>query len=116
MTKDILIPAVLVALLGLLLEPFGFMPSMAVMTVVIAVVAVFAVFALFLWREKGSDEREQAHIYRADRFGFIFGALVLLVAIVVESLADMLSPWLVLALVVMIVAKAIALIYQKSTN
>ncbi|MEN9621974.1 MAG: hypothetical protein RLZZ67_408 [Candidatus Parcubacteria bacterium] len=116
MTKDILVPAVLVVLLGLLLEPFGFMPGMAVMTVVIAVVAVFAVFALFLWREKGGDEREQTHIQKADRFGFMFGALVLLVAIVVEALASMLSPWLVLALVVMIVAKASALIYQKNTN
>jgi hypothetical protein len=116
MTKDIVVPVVLVALLGLLLEPFGFMPSMAVMTILILSVGVFAVFALFLWREKGTDEREQAHIHRADRFGFMFGALVLLVAIVVESLAHMLSPWIVLALVVMIVAKAVALIYQKSTN
>lgn len=116
MTKDIVIPVVLIVLLGLLLEPFGFMPSMMVMTVLILAVFVFAVFALFLWREKGGDEREQTHIYQADRFGFIFGALVLLVAIVVESLAHMLSPWLVLALVVMVAAKAIALIYQKNTN
>ena len=116
MAKDILVPAVLIALLALLLEPFGFMPSMAVMTVLILSVGAFAIFALFVWREKGIDEREQLHINRADRFGFIFGALVLLAAIVVQSLAHMLSPWLVAALVVMVAAKAIALMYQKNTN
>ncbi|HEY0907886.1 MAG TPA: hypothetical protein VGE35_00895 [Candidatus Paceibacterota bacterium] len=116
MAKDILVPAVFIALLALLLEPFGFMPSMAVMTVLILCVAAFALFALFIWREKGDDERERVHINRADRIGFIFGAVVLLAAIVAQSLAHMLSPWLVAALVAMVAAKAVALIYQKNTN
>ena len=113
MIKDIAVPLVLIAFLGLLLEPFGFMPPMAVMVVLGLCVAAFVLFALFLWREKGVDEREQAHIYKADRFAYILGTLVLVVAIVFQSLAHMLSPWLVVALIAMITAKAIALIYEK---
>jgi Na+/H+ antiporter NhaD/arsenite permease-like protein len=116
MKKDIFIPLALIIFLGLLLEPFGFMPTMAVMTVLILVVAAFVLFSLFLWREKGADEREEAHIHKADRVGFIAGALVLLVAVVAESLGRMLSPWLVAALAAMIAAKAVALVYQKNNH
>jgi uncharacterized membrane protein len=115
MTKDIFVPAGLIILLGLLLEPFG-MPPMLVTTILILVVAVFALFALFLWKEKGLDEREESHIHKADRFGFIAGALILVIAIVIESIAHMLSPWLVLALAVMISVKAIVLLYTKRNN
>ena len=112
MIKEFITPAVLIALLVLLLEPFGFMPPIAVMTVLALATATFVFFSIFLWREKGADEREESHIQKADRFGFIFGALVLVVAIVVQSFARMLSPWLVVALVAMIAAKAIAIAYQ----
>jgi len=114
MKKDILIPVILVILLVLLLEPFGFMPPMALMTVLVLIVAAFALFSTFLWKEKGVDEREEAHIHRADRFGFIAGSLVLIVAVVAESLGHMLSPWLVLALIAMIAVKAVTLIYEKN--
>ena len=113
MIKDIVIPVVLIAFLGLLLEPFGFMPPMAVMGVLGLCVAAFVLFAVFLWKEKGADEREQAHIHKADRFAYVLGALVLVIAIVFQSLAHMLSPWLVIALIAMISAKAAALIYEK---
>lgn len=113
MKKDIFIPLALIILLILLLEPFGFMPSAVIMAVLVLIVAAFAVFSIFLWREKGLDEREESHIHKADRLGFVFGALVLIVAIVAESLAHMLSPWLVLALIVMLFAKSTALIYEK---
>lgn len=116
MKKDIIVPVALVIFLILLLEPFGFMPAAAVMTVLALAVAAFVLFSLFLWREKGEDEREETHIRMADRIGFIFGALILVVAIVAESLAHMLSPWLVAALVAMIVGKAIALVYQKHNH
>jgi hypothetical protein len=116
MKKDILIPTALIILLVLLLEPFGFMPSALIMTVLALIVAAFAVFSIFLWREKGADEREEAHIHKADRLGFIFGALVLIVAIVAESIGHMLSPWLVAALIAMLVAKAVGLVYEKSRN
>ena len=113
MKKDIFVPLILTVFLALLLEPFGFMPPAATMTILALVVAGFVLFSLFLWREKGADEREESHIHKADRVGFIFGALVLVVAIVSESIGHMLSPWLVVALIAMILAKAIALIYQK---
>ncbi len=116
MKKDIIVPAALIILLALLLEPFGFMPSAMVMTILALIVAAFAVFSLFLWREKGEDEREEAHIHKADRLGFIFGALVLIVAVVAESIGHMLSPWLVAALMAMLAAKAVGLVYQKSRN
>lgn len=116
MKKDIIVPVLLVILLVILLEPFGFMPTAAVMTVLALIVAGFVSFSLFLWREKGADEREEAHIHKADRVGFIFGALVLVTAIIAESVAHMLSPWLVVALMAMITGKAVALIYQKSNN
>jgi len=116
MKKDILVPAALIILLALLLEPFGFMPSALVMTVLALVVAAFVVFSIFLWQEKGADEREESHIHKADRLGFIFGSLVLIVAIVAESIGHMLSPWLVAALIAMLVAKSIGLIYERSRN
>lgn len=116
MKRDILIPLALIVLLALLLQPFGFMPTMAVMTILVLVVAAFALFAVFLWREKGDDEREVAHIQMADRAGFVLGALVLIVAIAAQSLGHMLSPWLVLALAAMIVAKSVALLYQRNNH
>ena len=116
MKKDILIPTALIVLLILLLEPFGFMPPAIVMTVLALAVAAFAAFSIFLWREKGQDEREEAHIHKADRLGFIFGASALVVAVVAESLAHMLSPWLVAALIAMLSAKAAGLIYERTRN
>ncbi|MDE1874550.1 MAG: hypothetical protein KGH68_00590 [Patescibacteria group bacterium] len=116
MKKDIFVPIFLVVLLVLLLEPFGFMPSAAVMTILAFIVAAFVLFAILLWREHGLDEREEAHINRADRIGFISGALVLLAAIVAESLGRMLSPWLVVALIAMVAAKAFTLIYERRAH
>jgi len=117
MKKDTLIPIVLVVLLTLLLEPFGFMPSMAMMTLLVVVTVLFLLFALFAWREKGQDEREEIHIHKADRFGFLAGMVILVIGILSDYLfMHEVSRILVISLIVMVVAKAIALSYSRRHN
>jgi hypothetical protein len=117
MKKDIFVPVLIVILLTLILEPFGFMPSMATMTLLVTTTALFLFFAVFAWREKGADEREETHIHRADRFGFIAGMTVLIVGILFDYFfMHEVSQILVIALIIMIASKAIALWYSRGHN
>jgi len=117
MKKDIIIPIILVVLLTLLAEPFGFMPSMATMTLLVITTVLLILFAVFAWREHGADEREEAHIHRADRFGFLSGMAVLAIGIVLDYyIMREISPILLVALIAMILAKAVALAHARCHN
>jgi hypothetical protein len=115
--QEIITAAILLVLLVLLVNPFEFwMPSPAEMLLVVSLVVIFGIFSGLLWRERGGDEREQWHRMLADRFGYLAGALVLVVGILIESLRHDLNLWLVAALGAMILVRIIGFIYSQTKH
>jgi hypothetical protein len=100
---------VLLVLAVILIDPMHwFMPTMIQMAALAGLVAVFAVLATFLVREQVRDEREEQLRSDSSRIGFLLGAGVLVVAIVVQGYLDMLDHWLVYALLAMVFGKVAA--------
>lgn len=112
---EIIIPIVLIVLLILLLDPFMvLMPSTLQMLILVLILIIFSSFSLFIWKEKSHDEREELHKNIASRFAYISGSLVLVLGITFQSLNHSLDPWLLIALIIMILAKIIGSIYAKN--
>lgn len=113
-TKEYIVAIVAVGLLLLLHNPFNFwMPSMLEMWLSLLVCVAVIVFGVFLWREKAADEREQLHIFIADRIALLTVAGVLTIAVVVQGINHTLDPWIGLALGALIIGKAVGQIYSK---
>src|SRR3989338_9954697 len=113
--QEIFISALLIVLLVLFLNPFGFwMPNTLLLMMIAGLIVVFALFASFIWRETAKDERETLHRFMAGRIAYLAGAGGLVVAIIAESLQHDLDPWLVGILCIMIFAKIIGLIYGQT--
>ncbi len=114
---EFIISAVLIVLLIAFLNPFDiFMPTSLVMMMEALMIIIFGIFASLIWRERAADEREGLHRMIAGRIGFLAGAGVLVVGILVQTLSHSVDPWLVIALTAMILAKIIALIYTKNNK
>lgn len=112
---ETIISAILICLLILLLNPFDFLMTTPVQTMMIAsVLIIFVSFSIFVWKEKSKDEREQLHKQIASRFAYLSGASVLIFAIVVQSLNHTLDPWIVFALIAMILAKIVGSLYANN--
>ncbi|MEK9151563.1 MAG: hypothetical protein AAB547_02940 [Patescibacteria group bacterium] len=108
------IAVVLVVLLVFLVNPLNlFMPSMMQMLVVALAGLLFILFAGFVWREQAQDEREELHRFLAARFAYLVGTGILMFAVLVQSFAHMLDPWIILALVGMLIAKVAGRMYAK---
>ena len=104
----------LIALLVALLNPFDYgMPPPVQITMTISFVILFLIFASLVWQEKAQDEREKLHRFIANRFAYISGTSVLVVAIVLQSVNHIVDVWLVVTLIVMIVAKLTGVIYSR---
>ena len=115
--QEIIVSGVLIILLILFLNPFGFwMPTAMLMMMVLGLALAFALFASFVWRENHRDEREGLHKMMAGRIAFLVGTALLTLGIIVQSFNHELDPWLVFTLAGMIVAKAISLIYGRINN
>jgi hypothetical protein len=117
MIKSIAIELLIVATVGVLafltLSPVV-MPMGVFLTTLLALTVLFGFFATYLWREQGGDEREEVLRYRADRTAFLAGSSILLVAIIVEGIMmHMTDPWVLGAFAAMILAKAVAHIYNQ---
>ncbi len=111
--KEVIASIVLIALLVLLLNPFGFwMPTSLQMVILGGAIVAFGAIAAFVLRERGGDEREEAHRSFAGRAAFLAGSAALLFGIVVQSLDHTVDPWLVAVLVVMVVSKMSARLYS----
>lgn len=103
---ETLVTVFLVALAILLLNPFHFwMPDMMVMGMLAVTLGLFGLFASFVLREKVEDERDGAHRTLAGRNAFLAGAGVLTLAIVIQGYTHTVDPWLVIALIAMVVVK-----------
>lgn len=110
-----LISLLLIVLVALFLNPLQklWMPTMGATTMVLAVIIIFIIFISFFWKEQAHDEREAVHRLVAGRFGFIFGAAILLLAIIAQTLQHRLDDWLVVALVGMVIGKIIGNAYSQ---
>ncbi len=112
-TPEIISAAILAIVAILLVNPFHFwMPTMAHMAIMAAVVVAFGAFTVFVLREDAGDERDVEHRMFAGRVAFFSGASMLIVGIVVQGLKDTLDPWLVVALLAMVVGKVAARMYS----
>lgn len=106
---------ILITLAVLLLNPFYFwMPDMMVTSILALLVVVFALFSAFVLKERARDEREAVHKMLAGRVAFLAGSLVLTLGIAIQALDHAVDPWLVVALIVMILSKFIARIYSQN--
>jgi len=114
---EIIISAVLIILLILLLDPFMYyMPTPLQMIIITLVLLVFASFSAFVWREKARDEREQLHINIASRFSYLAGVGILIAGTLYQTINHNLDPWLIIALIVMMLAKIIGILYANSKH
>lgn len=108
------ISIILVILLFIFLNPFDLlMPPPFLSMLVIILIAVFGIFAALIWKERARDEREGLHRMLAGRFAFLAGSGILVLGIIVQSLHHSIDPWLIYALVIMIIAKIIGLLYGQ---
>jgi len=115
--NEITFSIVLVALLLLFTDPLMFwMPSKLVYMLIAGLIAVFAVFAGLVWREKPKDERDERHRMFAGRIGYLLGSGFLIVGIVWQTITSHPDPWLIAALVGMVLGKLIGLSYGRSHN
>ncbi len=104
--KETIITVCLIVLAILLLNPFHFwMPDMIVMCILAATLGIFGIFASFILRETVVDERESQHRTLAGRNAFLAGSGVLTIGIVVQGYTHTVDPWLVVALIVMVIVK-----------
>ena len=110
--SEIIVSLILIILLVVILNPFKiWMPDMMHVAVLIAVFAVFIIFSIFILREKVIDEREGVHRMIASRAGFLSGAIIMIVGIIVQGFHGAVDAWLILSLVVMVLAKIAARLY-----
>ncbi len=110
--NESIVALVLVVLATFLLNPLNlWMPGMTVMAIMGGVLVAFALFASFVLREDVRDEREGVHRMYAGRTAFLAGASVILLGLSVQSFNDSIDPWLVMALVSMVLSKIGARIY-----
>lgn len=101
-----LVALALIVIAILLLNPFNFwMPDMMVMGMLAGALVLFGIFASFILRENSLDERDELHRTFAGRNAFLAGSGVLIMGIVAQGYSHAVDPWLVVALIVMVVVK-----------
>ena len=114
--NEIIVAVVFIILILLFLNPFGlWMPDMLVYMMIAGVAILFALFAGFVWKEKACDEREQLHKMIASRLAYLVGVGVLVLGIAVQGFTVAhVDPWLLIALLAMILGKIIGFFYSRS--
>jgi hypothetical protein len=111
--KESIVTIALIIIAILLLNPFHFwMPDMVVMCMLATALALFGVFASFILREKSVDERDDQHKSLAGRNAYLTGSGILMLGIVIQGYTHEVDPWLVFALIGMIVVKIITRIWS----
>ncbi len=114
-TRELIFAVALVVLAVLLLNPFHFwMPNIAVMCMLAIALALFGIFASFVLKEKVFDERDSVHRTLAGRNAFLSGATVIVLGIVFQGFKHSIDPWLVIALITMVIVKIASRIWTNN--
>lgn len=88
------------------------MPQSVMSMLIVGILISFLVFAGFIFKEKGSDERESMHILAAGRISYLVGVATLIIGIIFQALKHSIDPILVIALCAMVFTKLIFRIYS----
>lgn len=83
------------------------MPTSLQMLILAIVLGLIATFLVLLWREQPDDERETQNQALASRSAYIVGSLVLITALIIQSLHHDLDPVIPVTLLAMIATKVI---------
>lgn len=103
---DLILVIGLVILALLAIAPDAFvMPSSLQMLILASVSGLIATFLVLFWRERPEDEREMQNQALASRSAYIVGSIVLIIALVVQSLSHTLDSAIPIALLAMITTK-----------
>ncbi|OGI79094.1 hypothetical protein A3F19_03335 [Candidatus Nomurabacteria bacterium RIFCSPHIGHO2_12_FULL_37_29] len=104
--KETIVTICLIIIAILLLNPFHFwMPDMIVLVMLAFALVIFGIFASFILREKIFDERDSLHRTLAGRNAFLAGSTILMLGIIIQGYSHSVDPWLVIALIGMIIIK-----------
>lgn len=111
---ELIASVALVVLVALFLDPFMlWMPQSVVYVLVVVMVATFLALAVLIWGEKAFDERDEFHRRIAGRIGYLLGSTVIIVGIVWQTIFSHPDPWLVFALIALLVGKIAGLYYAR---
>ena len=103
---DFILIVSLTVVCALSLAPKSFvMPNSAQMLILTILLGFIATFLVLLWRENPHDEREAVNQSSASRAAYVVGAVVLIIALIVQSLRHKIDPAVPLALLAMISTK-----------
>lgn len=109
---EIIIGLVLIALTVAILNPLHiWMPDMVHMSMMALLLVLFAAFAAFVVRERAVDEREVQVRMLSGRVGFLAGSAALVLGIALEGLHGQADPWLVTALLALLLGKIATHLY-----
>lgn len=92
------------------------MPPPFLSMIAVFLIAIFGMFVAVVWKEQVRDEREGLHRMIAGRFAFLVGSSILVIGIIAQALDHASDPWLIYALVGMLIAKILGLIYGHSKH
>ena len=103
---DFILILSLAVVCALSLAPKSFvMPNSAQMLILTILLGFIATFLVLLWRENPHDEREAVNQASASRAAYVVGAVVLIIALIIQSLQHKIDPAVPLALLAMISTK-----------
>ncbi len=112
--NEITISLIFVGLAILFLDPFMIvMPQTIIYFLLIVMTVLFTLFAGFIWKEHARDERDELHKMIAARMGYLLGAGVLVLGLISQSLFSHPDPWLIIALVAMVLGKLMGRHYSR---
>lgn len=116
MNKKLLPSIVLsLSLLAFLNDSPLLMPMHGNLLIVIFII-VYVIYSAFFWKEAARDEREELHILFSGRVAFIVGTTILAFGVIKQAIGHDIDPWLVVALISMVLAKSISRLYSESKN
>jgi hypothetical protein len=114
MTLPIIAGAHLVLLFAIIDPMQQFNLDVTQLLVLTGIVAALGFYGAFVERERPVDERDATHRAFAGRAAFHVGAAALTIGIAFQIYRQDLDPWLVFALVAMIIAKTGARYYSDA--
>lgn len=111
------ISIIVISLLLVFLNPTHLlMPDTLHSMLIIGFIITFLLLIAILWKERANDEREATHIQKSGRFSFIAGATILFTGIVIQTSMHNIDPWLIRALLLMILVKILSRVYFSHKN
>ena len=112
--KDLLFLILLVISFFFLINPLGIIMTTDFEMALLALVSLVVISVLIIaWKENPIDEREETHLLIASRLSFFASAIILLVAIIVQTLQHRIDVWIPIVLFVHLSSKIFAIFYLK---